>query len=376
MMTLRNEGDRIILLYLQGQLFFGSARKLVAAIGAAAAGDRVEYCILSFARVPEVDPSAARHLKTAVDRVRHRGCKILCCRTNQQVFSALCAAGVVTAPDPDLLKHLQGLRWKTVPMSSSSRQGSQQRLERRRRWLLASPKTIACPASPSSASPRVARSSSDTDDLDPDAFSHETDALDYCDGRVVDRFCYGAQRVHLKPYMLAYRDAARPPGARLEEWAFEDMNGLPRGFMGRLRGYCEVNTDLSHWTKLQVDGALCFVMQGAVSLVQMLPKAEETDSLQTEIQPFSFRQGKRLHKRYLPGNVVGKSTFVLTGDHKIDTELEPKAVVSSQLGRSAEVWILRPAAWAEMPSDLKGPMVEMLCLQLAETARHSRLQER
>merc|ERR1719161_2810682 len=98
MRALRKEGDRIILLYLQGQLFFGSARKLVAALSAATSGERVQYCILSFARVPSVDPSAIKHLKLATEKIRESGCEVIFCRTNLEVYNALYNAEVITAP--------------------------------------------------------------------------------------------------------------------------------------------------------------------------------------------------------------------------------------------------------------------------------------
>lgn len=93
---------------------------------------------------------------------------------------------------------------------------------------------------------------------------------------------------------------------------------------------------------------------------------------------FSFRQGKRLHKRYPPGYIVGKHTFFLKmRGHTIDDDDEGvQHVVSSKLGDSAEIWILRPQCWEQLPNDVKLPLAEMLCLQLAESTRHSGLQER
>eukprot|EP00929_Paragymnodinium_shiwhaense_P057943 TRINITY_DN29027_c0_g2_i1.p1 TRINITY_DN29027_c0_g2~~TRINITY_DN29027_c0_g2_i1.p1 ORF type:complete len:912 (+),score=170.47 TRINITY_DN29027_c0_g2_i1:133-2868(+) len=389
MKTLRAEGDRILLLYLQGQLFFGSVRKLVATLDAAAASDRVEYVILSFSRVPRVDPSAVRHLKTTTDRMREQGCVIICCRMNHEVFSALSAAGVVSNPDPDLVMHLQGLRWRSSPAGGAPGGASKVYGKEFARvpseiHRYASPKTKTQPLLPKSPldpleDPFNDKRGVDMDD-EPDAFSHETDALDYCDERLVAQSCYGRSCLPaepLRPYMLKYRQAATDPGARLDEWAFEQMNGLPPGFMNQLRPYCEVRIDVPQWTKLlDCVGSLVFIMQGAISLVQSMPQAEEVVQLSPEVRGFSFRQGKRLHKRFCPGYVVGKHSFFLNKEDQIlDQDLFPKLIVSSKLG-NAELWILGAEAWQKLPLELKGPVTEMLCVQLSDISRHSALQER
>ena len=68
MNVLAAEGDRIRLLYLQGQLFFGSMLQLTASLEAAAADSRIEFVVLSYGRVPLIDPSAAENIKLAQAR--------------------------------------------------------------------------------------------------------------------------------------------------------------------------------------------------------------------------------------------------------------------------------------------------------------------
>lgn len=126
-----------------------------------------------------------------------------------------------------------------------------------------------------------------------------------------------------------------------------------------------------------LDGALCFILKGSLSLLQKVSLSNDATMIQGELRGFSFRQGKRLLKRYPPGHVAGKDGFFLKyGDQMIDKELEPKIVVSSKMGPPAEIWVLRPEAWAAMPVDLKGPLTEMLCIHFADDIQHSRLQER
>eukprot|EP00933_Yihiella_yeosuensis_P037896 TRINITY_DN31897_c0_g1_i1.p1 TRINITY_DN31897_c0_g1~~TRINITY_DN31897_c0_g1_i1.p1 ORF type:complete len:640 (-),score=97.66 TRINITY_DN31897_c0_g1_i1:353-2050(-) len=374
MKTLRKEGDRILLLYLQGQLFFGTVRSLVATLAAAAETHRVEYCILSFARVATVDASAARHLKTTADRVNKKGCRIIFCRMNREVFSALTAAGVVKSPDENLLSTLQGLRWRTKATHSKEPEGLNRVLldHGGTQDDLAGSETFTHSmllAAPSEG--------------EPDSFAHETDALDYCDELLIDKYCYGSARDSgeklLKPYMLEYRTASITEGVRLVAWAFEEMNGLPQGTVEKLRPFCEVRENVEKWTKLQdVGGELVFIMRGYVSLTQIVPKADEADIVQPEIRGFSFRQGKRLLKRLPPGYVVGKHLFFLRRRElfEADPEFQEQVVVSSKLGSSAELWILRAEVWETMPEDLRGILTEMLCHQLADASHHSRLQER
>jgi len=403
---LRQEGHRILLMYLQGQLFFGSTNKLVAALAAAAADDRVRFVVISMARVPLIDPSAARHLKAASERLRQQGCKVIFCRTNREVFSTLTASGVVNSPDEDLLGHLQNLRWKTAPMvdnKHSTRLSPPMSLDDAPKSgptrLSMSPRSPRPFVAPFDGSPGAAgalrtpsppageealpeqRQLSKGIRSGPDAFCHETDALDYCDNKIVTEFCYaGEEREQLEPYMLAYRASVTGSGMRLPEWAFEDMNGLPRGLMARLQRHCEIMTEVPAWTKvsdtLDLQGALCFLLKGSLSVIQIVPLPDDPTHIGSEVAGFSFRQGKRLLKRYPPGHVAGLDSFFLNYRRQvIDPELEPKITVSSKLGAPAEIWVLRPEEWAAMDVDLKGPLTEMLCVQFADDMQHSRMQE-
>eukprot|EP00931_Biecheleriopsis_adriatica_P060617 TRINITY_DN36414_c0_g1_i1.p1 TRINITY_DN36414_c0_g1~~TRINITY_DN36414_c0_g1_i1.p1 ORF type:complete len:990 (-),score=172.96 TRINITY_DN36414_c0_g1_i1:13-2628(-) len=427
MRVLREEGDRILLLYLQGQLFFGSAQQLVAALAAAAMDEHVKFIIISLARVPRIDASAAKHLKTTADKLRQRHCEVIFCRMNEEVYGELQAAKVVQAPDEDLVGHLKNLRWKSTPMMQKPVKRSYSRaaahptsppLSPFPNKRLLSPDSRAHPADwppllrspivlqgadalddekqtperplgdapesplpPDAVSSTAAAPSSDSART-PDAFCHETDALDYCDERIVSEFCYGESRskddIELEPYMLAYRASVTVPGTRLPEWAFEDMNGLPRGLMAQLRNFCEVHAKLPAWTKMSdmmdLEGALCFIMKGSVSVIQHVPLSNDLSVV--EPSRFSFRQGKRLLKRFPPGHVAGKDGFFLKHTGQIiDPELEPRVVVSSKLGPPAEIWVLRPQSWETMPLNLKAALTEMICVQFSDDTQHSRLQE-
>jgi len=361
MHALRKEGHRILLLYLQGQLFFGSARKLVGVLNAALAGEQVRYCILSFARVPSVDPSAARHLKTIKEKAILQGCRIICCRTNHEVYSALVAAEVIMNADPDLVQYLRGLRWRTKCESSKDAQMVKDNSITQQQDHVPAPEAIVPD--------------------DPDAFAHETDALDWCDEAIVMEFCYqGEASYQLKPYQWAYRESCTL-FKRLDEQYFEEMNGLRPGLLAELRPYCSVMSELPKWDKVEFAyGSLCFILRGSVSLVQMLPQAYENKRAKpsASLAPggFSFRQGKRLRRRYPPGHVVGKVTFFLSmSDRVVDKSVVPQIVVSSKFGDSTELWLLRRPAWDTLPPGLRAELTTMLCLQMADDAQHAGLQE-
>lgn len=89
MNVLAAEGDRIRLLYLQGQLFFGSMLQLTANLEAAAADSRIEFVILSYGRVPFIDPSAAENIKLAQDKMTKFGCHVIHCRTSVVLIRCL-----------------------------------------------------------------------------------------------------------------------------------------------------------------------------------------------------------------------------------------------------------------------------------------------
>lgn len=407
MQVLRREGHRILLLYLQGQLFFGSTSKLVTALAAASADEQVKYVILSLARVPHIDPSAARHLRTTSERLRQRGCQVIFCRMNRHVFETLTAAGVINSPDGDLVGHLRNLRWKTVPMVDG-RRASRHESPSKTPSPLTSPvrgsvaalggRNFVAPFRGSSPGDRVQATPPPPEGADdrkspavslddrrgpiPDAFCHETDALDYCGSEIVSEFCYAGEHLRsLEPYMRAYRTTVcGQAGLPLPEWAFEDMNHLPRGLMARLKPHCKIMAELPAWTKVSgedLQGSLCFVLKGALSVIQLVPLSNDPTHIGSEVAGFSFRQGKRLLKRYPPGHVAGRDSFFLSYSGQIiDPDLEPKITVSSKMGAPAEIWVLRPEKWAAMDAELKGPLTEMICVQFADDAQHSRMQER
>lgn len=392
---LRQEGDRICLLYLQGNLFFGSARRLVAMLDAILRQRvNLEYLILSFAKVQHIDPSAAKTLKSAADRARQHGCRVIVCRMRQEIYSTLEAAELIEAPDQNLVDTLLGLKWRTSGPTQP------------RRLPLASP--LASPLHSPKATPPSQRSRSQLglglnlglDDLaspraaktratwgleydaaggptPPNAFAHETDALDYCDEVLLRKHLYHRLGVPLEGYMMAYREAASVPGVRLEEWAFEQMNGLPAGCLGRIKPFCEIQ-ERQEKERIEGDGALCFIMRGAISMVQMISRADDLETIDASVgRGFSFRKGKRLLKRLPPGNVFGKQNFFLRQrDRVIDATLDPEAIVSSKLGGAVEIWVLRPQMWPKLPEDEKAALTMMLCVQMAAAEVHMRLQER
>mmetsp|Transcript_30187 Transcript_30187/g.86468 ORF Transcript_30187/g.86468 Transcript_30187/m.86468 type:complete len:908 (+) Transcript_30187:116-2839(+) len=368
MQALRREGHRIMLLYLQGQLFFGSARKLVSVLDAALAGEEVRYCILSFARVPSVDPSAARHLKTIKEKAKLIGCELICCRTNHEVYGALVAAGVITAADQDLVQYLRGLRWRTkASVTKCMDEGHMG--------------TVVDEGHMVSLDDVLTRQRSDIPEwrqIDvPDAFAHETDALDYCDERIVADFCYSGDFAGcVQSYQWAYRNTCTL-FVRLEERHFEEMNNLRAGVMSELKPHCFVMVELPKWDKVEIAyGSLCFILRGSVSLVQILPQAYQSTRASITTGGFSFREGKRLRRRYPPGHVVGKVTFFLAkSDRVMDKQLAPQIVVSSKYGDSTELWVLKRSSWDSLPASLKAELTTMLCEQLADDAQHASLQE-
>lgn len=274
----------------------------------------------------------------------------------REVFEALCAAEIVTAPDAAFIARINNMGWRyTPPQRENVTEGELEGLEH------------------------------------PDVFFHETDALDYCGTCIVRKFCYDLPHANavLKPYMIKYAEAVSAPGSRFPESAFEMMNDLPAGVMGRLRDFCEVRVDEPAWANLsdelpQMDRALCFILKGSVSVVQIFPVVDKPDGLHPD-ESFTFRTGKRLLKRYPPGHCAGIANFFQfhdQGEQVSHRHLRPKLIVSSHLGAPAEVWILRYEAcdeipgWKEMPNDLKGYLARMLCVLFADSAHHANIQER
>ncbi|CAK9038818.1 Uncharacterized vacuolar membrane protein YGR125W [Durusdinium trenchii] len=271
---------RILLFYLQGQLFFGSGQTLASSLVEAIEQDLLggavmsEYCILSFGKVTSIDASAAEQLRMAVKRVSEHGCKdtrfptfelslwlllseVIFCRMNSQVFDALSTLKVVTAPDVDL---------------------------------------------------------------------RQTDALDYTGDRLLEKYLYQSS---LKGYMLEYRNACST-GARLANEAFEAMNLLPEGFLTQIQPFCAIQMGLASGQRLAEDDAFCFVFQGAIAVVNELSDQKQT-SQGVSIKGFQGRRQKRLRKRYPPGSIVGKHEFVLNSAavRLCDTGTTTSRVVSS-----------------------------------------------
>eukprot|EP00439_Symbiodinium_sp_Y106_P081945 s1880_g21.t1 len=364
--ALGTEGHRILLLYLQGQLFFGSGQTLAASLVETIEGARrplpPEFCILSFGKVSSIDASAAEQLKTAVKRVATLRCKVLFCRMNAQVFEALSVGCVVKSPDSDL-RELLGL-------SDPSEDGSWQD----------SP-------SPSPVIPlnEMANSPTGKGDLncwakmkpfrplgqeDYDAFDDVTDALDYTGDQVLERYLYAKE---LDTFMQEYR-AACSTGSRLGHAAFEAMNLLPSGFLGRLQAFCVVERSLTSGSQLPGSDALVLILQGAVAMVELPEAAARKDAKtgQVLVKGFQGRRGTRLMRRYPPGSCVGIHEFLLTGCKRL-TRSTTRLVVSSKFGYSTEVWCLSREAWKSMSEDLRQVLSDWCLRQLAEEEQHSLL---
>ena len=75
---LRQHGQRILMIELEGPMFFASAEQLHNRVDAAIAG-KARYVILDIARVNEVDSTGARILRQTWERVRAAGADLLLC---------------------------------------------------------------------------------------------------------------------------------------------------------------------------------------------------------------------------------------------------------------------------------------------------------
>ncbi|CAE7257763.1 ephA [Symbiodinium microadriaticum] len=359
--ALGTEGHRILLLYLQGQLFFGSGQTLAASLVETIEGARrplpPEFCILSFGKVSSIDASAAEQLKTAVKRVATLGCKVLFCRMNAQVFEALSVGCVVKSPDSDLRELLglsSGCIWE-APLADPS-----------------------CVVDSSAFQERPFRGPTGKGDLncwakmkpfrplgqeDYDAFDDVTDALDYTGDQVLERYLYAKE---LDTFMQEYR-AACSTGSRLGHAAFEAMNLLPSGFLNKLQAFCVVERSLTSGSHLPGSDALVLILQGAVAMVELPEAAARKDARtgQVLVKGFQGRRGTRLMRRYPPGSCVGIHEFLLTGCKRL-TRSTTRLVVSSKFGYSTEVWCLSREAWKSMSEDLRQVLSDWCLRQLAE----------
>lgn len=372
--TLREEGDRIVILYLQGQLFFGSGQALAATITQAIEGEaRLQYIVLSFAKVPYIDSTAVEQLKGAQQRARRRGVKVVGCRMNRDVFDALSAAQVICSPDADL---------RRIFDLSDSVEDTNSLVEH----SISDEHGLGLGPSPRGL--QVLRRVVTFRALgrgDYDAFDHETDALDFCSNQLLDKFCY-VEGTKLEPYMLEFRTSCKK-GLRLSEQVFEKMNHLPEATLETLRPHCQVRTDLSPGDLLPNVSDLYLVLQGAIAMVDRVPgrDAAKTDAsrpdmdlpdvLHVGLKGFSGRGGKtRLRKRYPPGSVVGKTSFFLhRSGRMLDEQLMSDLVISSKFAVRTEVWVISSSAWDGLPAALQRVLLDLAVALQAEERQHTLL---
>ncbi|CAE7800145.1 unnamed protein product [Symbiodinium sp. CCMP2592] len=366
--VLRKEGDRIVLLFLQGRLFFGSAEQVSQVLNTATddAAGRLKYCVLSFSRVIDIDASAAKQVKTSVEKAFRSGVHVFFSRMSPDVFQELSMAGAIKSPDPALRQVLQdrGVDIATeelkmfedfdTDLDAESCQGTSGRLHRR----------MTCNFRPLGAGAF-------------DAFDTESDALDYCNDLLLGEYCYNA---HVEEYKSAYRRACQQ-GERLPEQAFEDMNFVPRGTLARLRPLCQVRNGLPHYTSLTHDQepTLYLIFRGAIAQFEQIGEditVARSGKLHAEVKGFTGRGNKRLRARYPPGHIVGKTSFFLHGEEGlVDHKMLPMLQVSSRMSGYAEVWELTRSSWDKMPEDLKSIMEGLMLFQLADDRQHSLLIE-
>eukprot|EP00928_Gymnodinium_smaydae_P038966 TRINITY_DN26742_c0_g1_i1.p1 TRINITY_DN26742_c0_g1~~TRINITY_DN26742_c0_g1_i1.p1 ORF type:complete len:570 (+),score=52.49 TRINITY_DN26742_c0_g1_i1:263-1972(+) len=357
--VLREYGSTILVLYLQGQLFFGSGQALATEmVRCVQSSGKVRYCILSFAKVRAIDVSACDQLRSAIKKVQRTGCKVVCCRMDGIVFDALHAAQIVVSPDRDLRDLLEHDEVDDVSLTDE--------------MLLDQPdNSLYRTTSESSVkSMGVVRKFVRIGKIDNDSFDHETDALDYCGDHILAEFCY--TRPTLAPHIVAYR-AACTHGLRLSEAHFESMNGLPGGTLLRdLRPRVEVLTRLRSGHKLANDGtSLYFILQGSLAIVDE-PRERAVGNV--VMKGFGGRGGKRLRKRYPPGNIVGISTFFLkmTGQ-MLDDDLQSSIIVSSKFSQETELWVLSRCQWDQLSSKIQKVVQDEVLSQLACERQHTLL---
>jgi len=356
---------RSVLSCARGYLFFGSADRLAKMFLTVTTGPRegqVQYCILSFARVVFIDASAAQQVKASVDKAARSGCQVLFCRMNEQVYNELSVVKAFRSPDHSVY---QALRARGADANDIMQFGV----------------TGIDTAGVNSIDPHLTRRA--TEDFNAvgsgihDAFDTESDALDYCNDKLVDQYCY-TPRVDW--FKIAYRQACLT-GSRLDEACFEAMGGLPEGTLGRLRPFCVVHDRMEHYTVLEgLEPTLWFIMRGAIA---QLDKLSEEDLLVSdggqfaaEVKGFSGRGGKRLRCRLTPGHVAGKVSFFLDrGVGLVDKEIIPFLQVSSRIAGYAEVWALTTSKWNDMPLDLRALLLDALISHMADDRQHSYLTE-
>eukprot|EP00419_Tripos_fusus_P064892 CAMPEP_0172904090 /NCGR_PEP_ID=MMETSP1075-20121228/171883_1 /TAXON_ID=2916 /ORGANISM="Ceratium fusus, Strain PA161109" /LENGTH=392 /DNA_ID=CAMNT_0013761055 /DNA_START=154 /DNA_END=1328 /DNA_ORIENTATION=- len=372
--TLRQEGSRTIVLYLQGQLFFGSGQSLAAALVAAVEGHSscselgsVRYCILSFSKVPSIDASAAEQLKIAIKRISRHGCKVVFCRMGLEVFQMLSACNIIKSPDIDLRRVLNIDRQEELVQRPASPEDNFQEddLPLQEDDHMMASRSLHWKKLPTFRDPSKG---------DQDAFDDETDALNYCERHLLREFCYieGGMAISvptLEPYMRSYGNACAQ-GARLDEEVFEKLNRLSPGTMASLRPFCDVRTGLAPRQELDPNTvALHFVLQGGVALVDV-HRQGEADSL-VSMKGFHGRGRQRLRKRYPPGSVISHLGFLLPAERLVDSALVPSIIVSGKFAGSSEVWSLQRESWAQLPTSLMRALEDMLLLQAMTERQHT-----
>jgi len=364
---LRKEGDRIILLFLQGQLFFGSADHISKTIHVATSeAGRVKFCILSFARVIGIDASAAAVVKASVSKAERNGVKVLFCRMSPEVFKELSVAGAIKSPDQPTRKVMKdrGVDIEEIEPSkrtaedTSNGDGHEHSEHVPHAPVRSLQRRMTCEFTPIGVGTF-------------DAFDTESDALDFCNDVLLEEHFYAKG---VDAYKLAYRRAFTK-GQRLDEANFEAMNSLPRGTLDRLRPFCKVMDSLNHYEILdQTQPTLYFIMRGAISQLEELSSEDEnihrSVMLKAEVKGFAGRGGKRLRARYTPGHVVGKTKFFV-GQCLVDQSMLPTLQVSSRVAGYCEVWQLRRSSWDAMPSDLKSVMQELMLFQVCDDRQHA-----
>jgi len=359
-----------------------------------------------------LDPSAARHLKIAVDRAKRGGCKVIYCRMNPSVREAMVAIKVIklqvasvvpmerSGSNRGSLEETLLPRHSPVDEEPSKATGSESvefyKTQNGRSGSKGMPMTHAA----TDGRPSVTKAQSLLPEL-PEApteevavgddegqyFKQETDALDYCEDLLVEEYHYANPSVArmIRPYMTVYHRAYMD-GERLPEWCFEEMNGMPKGTMERLRPLCRVLRDL-HGAELIPQAAeecpLFFILQGGASVVELMPEAQGArdfaveGQFRDEVKGFSFYPGRRLHKRYPVGHVLGQASFFLKlAGHVIDADRVPQVYVSARLSTDVEIWALSHADWQQVPEDLRSTLMNVLACQMAEDIQHFQLQER
>jgi len=236
--ALRTYGDRIAILYLQGQLFFGSGQRLASLIAEAVESrHHLSYCILSFAKVSGMDVSAVDFLRSVQRKVARKGCKLIFCRMEKEVFSALSAAKLINSPSKELRDVIAGTveppRAMSIPNAIPEDEEFVDQedvhdigLGHRKTQILMLRKDVTFePLEPFGQG-------------NDDAFDHETDALDFCAEKVVKDVVY-FQGAKLDPQLLQFR-AACETGTRITESTFESLNSLPKGLMAEIKPSCKV----------------------------------------------------------------------------------------------------------------------------------------